>query len=54
MDRDRRGSPYANSHAHVHATGLVRCGNTVGTAQLVLRRDIIVTAACFLWSRRAW
>jgi hypothetical protein len=45
MDRDRRGSPYANSHAHVHATGLVRCGNTVGTAQLVLRRDIIVTAA---------
>jgi len=45
MDRDRRGSPYANSHTHVGATGLVRCGNRVGTAQLVLRRDIIVTAA---------
>jgi hypothetical protein len=49
MDRDRRGSPYANSHAHVGATGLVRCGNRVGTAQLVLRRDIIVTAAHVLF-----
>jgi len=48
MDRDRRGSPYANSHA-VGATGLVRCGNTVGTAQLVLRRNIIVTAAHVLF-----
>jgi hypothetical protein len=49
MERDRRGSPYANSHAHVGATGLVRCGNTVGTAQLVLRHDIIVTAAHVLF-----
>jgi hypothetical protein len=49
MNRDRRGSPYANSHAHVGATGLVRCGNTVGTGQLVLRRNIIVTAAHVLY-----
>jgi hypothetical protein len=49
MDRDRRGSPYANSQTHVGATGLVRCGSTVGTAQLVLRRDIIVTAAHVLF-----
>jgi hypothetical protein len=49
MERDRRGSPYANSHTHVGATGLVRCGNTVGTAQLVLRHDIIVTAAHVLF-----
>jgi hypothetical protein len=49
MERDRRGSPYANSHTHVGATGLVRCGNTVGTAQLVLRHDVIVTAAHVLF-----
>jgi len=49
MERDRRGSPYANSHTHVGATGLVRCGSTVGTAQLVLRRDVIVTAAHVLF-----
>jgi hypothetical protein len=49
MERDRRGSPYANSLTHVRATGLVRCGSTVGTAQLVLRRDIIVTAAHVLF-----
>jgi hypothetical protein len=49
MDRDRRGSPYSNSQTHVGATGLVRCGNTVGTAQLVLRQDIIVTAAHVLF-----
>lgn len=49
MEQDRRGSPYANSHTHVRATGLVRCGSTVGTAQLVLRRDIVVTAAHVLF-----
>jgi hypothetical protein len=49
MERDRRGSPYSNSHTHVGATGLVRCGNRVGTAQLVLRRDVIVTAAHVLF-----
>lgn len=49
MDRDRRVSPSASSHSHVGATGLVRCGNTVGTGQLVLRRNIIVTAAHVLY-----
>jgi len=49
MDRDRRGSPYTNSHTHVGATGLVRCGGRVGTAQLVLRNDLIITAAHVLF-----
>jgi len=49
MERDRRSSPYSNAHAHVGATGLVRCGSTVGTGQLVLRRDVIVTAAHVLF-----
>jgi hypothetical protein len=45
MERDRRASPDANSHQRFGAIGLVRCGNVVGTAQLVLHRDVIVTAA---------
>src|SRR4051794_26273242 len=31
--------------ARLGATGLIRCGGTVGTAQLTLRNDIITTAA---------
>jgi hypothetical protein len=42
MDHDRRTIPNASQFS---ATGLVRCGDTVGTAQLVLHRDMIITAA---------
>jgi len=45
MDRDRRTNPDASTHIKFGATGLVRCGNSVGTAELVLHRDVIVTAA---------
>jgi Trypsin-like peptidase domain len=45
MDRDRRGHPDDGTRVRFGATGLVRCGNMIGTAQLVLRHDVIVTAA---------
>ena len=51
MDTDHRLSPkeWARRNGKVGArfgaTGLVRCGNAVGTAQLTLRNDIITTAA---------
>jgi V8-like Glu-specific endopeptidase len=45
LDRDRRTNPDASTHIKFGATGLVRCGNTVGTAELVLHHDLIVTAA---------
>src|SRR5262249_31870800 len=53
MDRDRRSTPDNASHARFGATGLVRCGNMLGTAQLVLRRDLIVTAAHVLIGPRS-
>lgn len=55
MDRDKRATPKEfarrngiswNDIRKLHgATGLVRCGQAVGTAQLTLRNDVIVTAA---------
>jgi hypothetical protein len=55
MDRDRRAGPaeYAKRagigpHGYRErygATGLVRCGTAIGTAQLTLRADLITTAA---------
>ena len=53
MERDRRSNPDAASHQRFGATGLVRCGNMVGTAQLVLHRDVIVTAAHVLVGQAA-
>lgn len=46
METDRRsaiGRP--NTGARYGATGIVRCGDAIGTAQLTLRADIITTAA---------
>lgn len=50
METDRRIAPEndgvrARMGAQYGATGLVRCGGAVGTAQLTLRSDIITTAA---------
>lgn len=52
MESDRRSAPDAPARtgrskigARAGATGLVRCGGAVGTAQLTLRADIITTAA---------
>lgn len=51
MEADRRLSPEdwvnrnSKSGARFAATGLVRCGGAVGTAQLTMRNDIITTAA---------
>ncbi len=51
METDRRTSPEdwvqrnPKPGARFAATGLVRCGGAVGTAQLTLRNDIITTAA---------
>jgi hypothetical protein len=55
METDRRSAPdewarrsgIAKSHiaAQYGATGIVRCGGAIGTAQLTLRADIITTAA---------
>jgi hypothetical protein len=50
MDRDRRHTPEGS---RFNATGLVRCGNHMGTAQLVLRPDLIVTAAHVLQDARS-
>ena len=41
----RNGSDKSNTAERYGATGLVRCGGAVGTAQLTLRNDIITTAA---------
>src|SRR5688572_10417270 len=55
MDEDRRATldDFARRHQidrselkrRFGATGLVRCGGAIGTAQLTLRNDIITTAA---------
>jgi len=52
MDIDRRtpgdsiaGNGRIRKNARFGASGLVRCGGAVGTAQLTLRADIITTAA---------
>jgi hypothetical protein len=44
-DRARNGRDKSNLAERSGATGLVRCGGAVGTAQLTLRNDIITTAA---------
>ena len=41
----RNGSDQTKTAARYGATGLVRCGGAIGTAQLTLRNDIITTAA---------
>jgi hypothetical protein len=41
----RHGFDSAEMRARHGASGLVRCGNAVGTAQLTLRNDVITTAA---------
>jgi hypothetical protein len=55
MEQDRRATPddfakrqgmaRAELQRRFGATGLVRCGSAVGTAQLTLRNDLITTAA---------
>ncbi len=46
MDQDRRTTlDSAPLRRRFAATGLVRCGGAVGTAQLTLRNDMITTAA---------
>jgi hypothetical protein len=47
MEVDRRAAPDASIRkgARFGASGLVRCGGALGTAQLTLRADIITTAA---------
>jgi hypothetical protein len=50
MDKDRRTTPVTGNSKgersrRFSASGLVRCGNAVGTAQLTLRADVITTAA---------
>ena len=44
MENDRRVTP-GRGKSRVGASGLVRCGGAVGTAQLTLRNNIITTAA---------
>jgi hypothetical protein len=44
-DWARRNGDKSNIAERYGATGLVRCGGAVGTAQLILRNDIIITAA---------
>src|SRR5947209_7423891 len=60
METDRRMSPEdwarrsnfdrSTLGARFGATGLIRCGGTVGTGQLTLRNDVITTAAHVLFS----
>jgi hypothetical protein len=45
MDVDRRSDMMPAKGARFGASGLVRCGGAVGSAQLTLRTDIITTAA---------
>ena len=45
LEKDRRTTPSQNSRASPGATGLVRCGAAIGTAQLTLKNDVITTAA---------
>src|SRR5687767_12783115 len=49
METDKRVSPETGANSKIGArygaTGLVRCGGAIGTAQLTLRNDIITTAA---------
>ena len=44
MEKDRRTAPGRELRARHGATGLVRCGVAIGTAQLTLRNDVITTA----------
>jgi hypothetical protein len=45
METDRRVAPRRATDTRTDATGLIRCGGAVGTAQLTLRNDLITTAA---------
>lgn len=45
MEKDRRTMPGKQLLAQLGATGLVRCGAAIGTAQLTLKNDVITTAA---------
>jgi hypothetical protein len=45
METDRRLPRSRRGDARFGATGIVRCGNAVGTAQLTLKNDVITTAA---------
>ena len=45
MEMDRRVAPTRGTDRRIDATGLLRCGGAVGTAQLTLRNDLITTAA---------
>lgn len=45
MDADRRLARGRKSDARFGATGIVRCGHAIGTAQLTLKSDVITTAA---------
>lgn len=40
----REGANSSAARARFGATGIVRCGGAIGTAQLVLRSDVIITA----------
>lgn len=44
MEQDRRTMPGEQLRVQLGATGLVRCGVAIGTAQLTLKNDIITTA----------
>lgn len=44
MEKDRRAMPGEQLRVRYGATGLVRCGVAIGTAQLTLRNDVIITA----------
>lgn len=44
MEKDRRATPDQELRARHGATGLVRCGTAIGTAQLALKNDVIITA----------
>ena len=44
MEKDRRAAPDQELRARHGATGLVRCGTAIGTAQLALKNDVIITA----------
>jgi trypsin-like peptidase len=45
MDADRRLPRGRRLDARFGATGIVRCGHAIGTAQLTLKPDVITTAA---------
>lgn len=45
MDADQRRPRGPKPDARFGATGIVRCGHAIGTAQLTLKNDVITTAA---------